>query len=644
MESPAVSPFGAWQSVLNTETIFGDSLGFVDLLITSSKDLVWLEGRTNEKGRNAIVSRSSATNQATEVIPDQAFNARTRVHEYGGASVAIVGDSVIFSDFASNSLFRTDLRGNAPLKISPESCVYRYADFSAHPQHPHLLVAILEDHTKPLPADVVNSVILLNTKTKSFIYLAQGNDFYAAPRFNCDGSALCYIEWSHPNMPWNDSKLSVINLVVKEDGTATSSKNTSVAGGGYSVSQPRWEIDGEHLVFLSDATGFYELYLWKAEAETRLVLDSTTGSDVGGPDWTLGASTHASIGAGQWIAKAKNGDLRLLDLGKRSSTILPTRFSSIFVIRVIDAVTIAVIAGSSSAPDEIALISLDSGIVDTVKLSSTLSLAKNDIAIAEAIMFPAAEGDAYGWYYAPTSSSFVGPNDELPPLIVHCHGGPTSAAGSTLKLGIQYYTSRGFAYVDVNYGGSTGYGRTYRERLDTNWGIVDVSDTIACVKYLIKEGRVDAKRIAITGGSAGGFTVLAALCDSRVFTAGVSLYGVSDLALLAGETHKFESQYLFNLVGGTPEEVPQIYHRRSPINKAFRITAPVLLLQGEDDKIVPPSQATMMEDLIKRNGGVASTILFPGEGHGFRSFASKQRATLAEIGWYRDIWGVEGGN
>ena len=561
----------------------------------------------------------------------------------------------------------------------------------------------MEDHTEPAPADVKTAIVLLDIEKQSFVYITQPEraSFFASPRFSAKGDAICYVTWSHPSMPWSSSYCHVKS--VSKD--LEFGKAVVVAGGAdESISQPRWERDGNKLVFLSDRSGYYELYSWdnSKKRAAELVLKEPTGSDVGGalvsssaydsslifrvgPDWLLGQSTHCSLGSSQWISIAREGDLRLINLDKQESSIIKTPFSSISVMRRIDSDRIAIIGASATSVDELVIFRLSDGTLESVKKSSAVEVQIESISVAKSIEFPAKDGTtSHGYYYPPTNKDYVGEASTLPPvrlvyfvsvggktdafldaqLIVHCHGGPTSAAKSSLNLGIQYFTNRGFAYVDVNYGGSTGYGRAFRKRLDGEWGVVDVDDTISAVEYLTTAKLVDPKRVSIVGGSAGGFTVLAALCDSDVFSAGVSLYGVSDLALLAGETHKFESEYLFGLVGGTPDQVPdvralssrflphfidaecalQIYKSRSPINKADQIKAPLLLLQGRDDKVVPLEQATKMKDSIEKNGGDCELIIYDGEGHGFRRADSKKSALESELAWYRNCFGIVGGN
>ncbi|KAI5476907.1 hypothetical protein MNV49_007079 [Pseudohyphozyma bogoriensis] len=651
-------PFGSWPTPITSSLVLSSAVSLQDVVLSPSKnELYWVEGRPGEGGRNAIVSNG----EQSEVIKSTKFNARTRVHEYGGASTTVVGEGRVVFASVEGPLYEVTKgeRGwSEPKQVSPDSKVLRYADFSAHPTTPNLLLTVVEDHTTDVPSAVVNTLSLLSlSPTPTLHPFASGADFYSAPRFSPSGNKVAWLQWDHPSMPWESAELWVADVGVTGEGEVDVKNPVKVArkvagekGGKESCSQPRWsEQEGEEeLVFLSDRTGFYELYTWSDGKGVEAFLPEPTGADAGSPDWTFGASTHAPLFSSHWISRAKSGSLRITSLSTRTCTTLKTPYVSISTLRVISPTKVAVIASSKKKPDLLAILTLPEGyegevMEEVVKVSSAAKVDEDYISVGKEIKYPVEGGEAYGIWYEPTSKKFVGEKDELPPLVVHCHGGPTSAASAGLAWATQYFTSRGFAYVDVNYGGSTGYGKAYRERLNSSWGVTDVSDTIAAVEYLVKEGKVDPKRVAITGGSAGGFTVLAALTKSKVFTAGTSLYGISDLNLLAGDTHKFESQYLFGLLGGTPTEVPEVYHDRSPINHSSSITAPLLILQGTLDEVVPPAQATKMAEEVRGKGVKCELVMFEGEGHGFRKAESKKRAFEGEVGWYRDTWGIGGG-
>ncbi|GAA5919839.1 hypothetical protein JCM1841_004010 [Sporobolomyces salmonicolor] len=663
-------PYGSWESPITSDLTLTASVTLAEIAASpNGKAVAWVESRPEEKGRSAIVYQAIGSSDKEEVLPDQKWNARSRVHEYGGGAWTFGpgGESIVFSSFAGPAykVKKGEKGWGEPDQITPASDVYRYADFDAHPTDPSLTLAVLEDHTHDTPADVVNALVLLSDSSSSptLHTVASGADFYASPRWSPSGKHVLYTSWMHPDMPWEGSELWVAKVNLDSDGKIDLEKPivegsaVKVAGqlkGVESVSQPRWALNEEGkemVVFLNDRTGFHELYSYTVESagEPKLLLKEPTGADVGGPDWVFGNATHAPLSSTQWISTAKNGSLRIISLADGTSITLPTRFVSISALKVVSPAQIAVIASPAATPTVVSLLTLPSSPTgeikeDILKLSSSASVDPGFISTGEKITYPTPDNSTgYAIYYAPSSAKYTGPPGDLPPLVTRCHGGPTGNARQGLDWVVAFFTSRGFAFVDVDYGGSATYGAEYRRRLDGKWGIVDVQDTIACVESLVQGGKVDAKRVSITGGSAGGFTVLAALTDSNVFTAGCSYYGVSDLKALAEDTHKFESQYLFKLVGGTPDQVPQNYHDRSPIHKASRISAPLLLLQGTEDRVVPPSQATSMLDKVKSAGGTCEIVMFEGEGHGFRSRDARKRAMEEELTWLRTTWGLEGG-
>ncbi|GAA5985054.1 hypothetical protein JCM10908_002503 [Rhodotorula pacifica] len=660
-----VAPYGEWSSPISTDLVLSSAITLGEAKVSPSRSAVaWIESRPEQKGRAAIVyqSLSGKGGKQEEVIPDTKYNARSRVHEYGGGSWAFAGeDEIIFSSFegAAYTVKRgSDGSWSEPKQATPTSDVYRYADFETHPSSP-TVACILEDHTNPEPAHVQNSLVLITPATQELVTVASGHDFYSSPRWSPSGRYLAYIRWNHPAMPWQGSELCVIAVTIGNDGKLALQKETLqvVAGKlGYaqSVSQPRWALakEGapERVVFLDDSTGFYELYKYEPEGTKKAepLLAEPTNLDGGSPDWQFGQRTHTPLSADLWLSKAPEGSLRITKLSDGTSKVVKTPYVSVSNLNAVDDSHVLVIGNPARAPNRIALLSLpsedeDAATEEVLKISSTASVDEAFLPIGKSITYPSPTEDcpAYAVYYEPASGSHTGPEGTLPPLIVNCHGGPTSAAGRGLNWNYSFFTSRGFALVDVDYGGSSNYGKKFRERLDGEWGNVDVNDTIHCVEYLVREGKVDGNKVAITGGSAGGFTVLAALCDSKVFTAGVSLYGVSDLALLAADTHKFESQYLYRLVGGTPEEVPDNYRNRSPINKAGNVTAPLLLLQGDIDKVVPPAQSSDMLEKIRANGGVCEMKLYENEGHGFRGRVAQEDCLKRSLGWYRKTWGLK---
>ncbi|GAA5946310.1 hypothetical protein JCM3765_000193 [Sporobolomyces pararoseus] len=671
--STTTKPFGSWPSPITADLTLTATVGLSEIQVAPGGKLIgWNESRPDEKGRSALVVQQIGGNgKAEEVLPDQKWNARSRVHEYGGGSWTFGsdGESIVFSNFVG-SAFRVSRKGDGqwtePEQITPKSDVYRFADFQSHPTDSSLVLAILEDHTKPDPAEVVNKVVLISKDeggSPKLSTVASGNDFYASPRFSPSGKYISFHTWIHPDMPWDGSEVYVVKtnesngkLDVESPVQGKPVKVAGQPGAKEAVSQPKWALGSqggkEMLVFSDDRSNWQQLYKYQVESDgIEPLLNELMEEDVTPPDWTFGNSNHAALSDKEWISTASGGKLRIVNLADGSSKTLSTRFVSISAIQVISPTQVAVIAGPAESPTVVSILTLPSssnGEVkeETLKISSPAKVDPAYISIGERISFPTKDGSTgHAIFYPPTSKEYVGQDGELPPVVTYIHGGPTSASGRSLSWTTQWWTSRGFAFCAVNYGGSTGHGSEYRRRLVGTWGVVDVQDTISCVEYLRDQKKIDEKRVAITGGSAGGYTVLASLCDSKVFTAGCSYYGVSDLKALADDTHKFESQYLYNLLGGTPQEVPKNYSERSPLYKAAQITAPLLLLQGTDDKIVPEAQATLMLERIRSNpkAGKSDIIIFEGEGHGFRSRDAKKRAMEAELEWYRDTWSIEGG-
>ncbi|GJN93665.1 hypothetical protein Rhopal_006722-T1 [Rhodotorula paludigena] len=651
-----VAPWGAWPSPVTTDLVLSSAVVLAEPMVGPNRTVAWLEGRPEEKGRNALVVQS-AQGTHEQVLPDAKWNARSRVHEYGGGAWTFENDGSIIFDAVEGPAYRVKRRDDGtwsePEQITPQSSVNRFADFAAHPAQPGITLAVLEDHTNDTPAAVVNSLVVLSSGSAgpAVNEVASGTDFYAAGRWSPSGKHICWVQWTHPDMPWEGSELWVAEVAHNADGTVNVSElvvpgsATKVAGASgnvESVSQPRWALacegQPEKLVFLSDRTGFYELYQYEPEGnkEVKPVLQELTGADVGGPDWVFGQRTHGPLSPSTWISNASNGDLRIISLDDGTSYTVSTPYVSISALDVVSPTEVAVLASPAASPALVALLTLPAsassvseGVKEKViKLSSSAAVDAGFVSSGEKISYATFDGtSAYAVYYPPASATHSGPPSSAPPLIARCHGGPTASARRGLDWLVAFFTSRGFAFVDVDYGGSTGYGKEYRERLAGKWGEVDVKDTIACVEHLVKEGKVDKDKVAITGGSAGGFTVLASLTDSKVFTAGTSSYGISDMKLLADDTHK--------LTGARPPA------DRSPLYKASQITAPLLLLQGTEDRVVPPSQAEAMLDEIRKNGGVAEMLLFEGEGHGFRGKDSRKRAMEKELEWYRKAWGID---
>jgi dipeptidyl aminopeptidase/acylaminoacyl peptidase len=619
-----VRPFGAWASPITAASLAEGAVGLADLRVANGQ-LYWLESRPSEGGRLVVMTREGG--QIRQLTPER-FNARTRVHEYGGAPYVVAPDGLWFSQFRDQKLYRQAGDG-APEPMTPEG--YRYAD--AVPAPGGGLIAVREDHTDP--AKVLNAVVRLSGEAGDAGTVLYGDsDFVAYPRVSPDGKRLAWVAWDFPAMPWDATRLCVAELTA---GGLVGARQ--VAGGdAVSVLEPQWRADGT-LVWISDESGWWNLYD-DASGAPRPILPRE--AEFAGPLWALGQANYALTPDGTIVAAARHaGGESLLAIDPTAHTARPLRlpFLALSSIQALDERHVAAIAHSATQTSAVVVVDVATGDYDIIHRPSPAALAEASISRAEPISFQSAGGrTAFALFYAPKHDGFTAPAGEKPPLIVQAHGGPTAGASGAFSLGVQYWTSRGFAVVDVDYGGSSGYGRAYRTLLDGQWGVVDVEDVIAAARHLADAGHVDAKRIAIHGGSAGGFTVLAALSQSSVFAAGGDFYGVADLEALARDTHKFESRYLDGLIGPWPA-AKAVYDARSPINHLGGFSAPLLILQGAEDPIVPPNQAHMIRDALKARGTPVAYIEFAGEGHGFRRAENIIRAKEAELYFYGKVFG-----
>ena len=616
-------PYGAWTSAVSAASVADGAVTLSDVRVFAEQ-LYWLESRPARGGRVVLMTLAGGANQ----LSPEDFNVRTRVHEYGGAPFAVGPDGVWFSNFRDQKLYR-QCDGAAPEPMTPED--YRYAD--AVPAPGGGLIAVREDHTDP--ASIRNAIVRVRSQPGDAgqVLFAQ-SDFVAYPRVSQDGRRLAWVAWDFPDMPWDATRLYVADL------TASGLDNQREIAGGPDISilEPHWGADGA-LTWLSDESGFWNLYDDR-DGPPRPILPRN--AEFGGPLWTLGRSNYALVGDKIVAATRETGreSLLLIDPITRTAAPLPLPYA-LSSIQTLDATRFAAIGQGPEEASALLVVDVTTGAFEVMRRPSSVSLAASDIAVPTPIHFSSAGGrTAHALFYPPTNAAFHAPVGEKPPLIVQAHGGPTGAASSAFNLGVQYWTNRGFALVDVDYGGSTGYGRAYREQLKGQWGVVDVEDVTAAARYLAEAGWVDASRIAIHGSSAGGFTVLAALSQSDVFSAGGDFYGVADLGALARETHKFESRYMDNLIGPWPD-AKAVYEARSPINHLDRFTSPLLILQGAEDPIVPPNQARMIRDALRVRGVPVACIEFEGEGHGFRRAENIIRGKEAELYFYAKIFGFE---
>src|SRR5262245_1982351 len=625
--SRATAPYGSWQSPITSALLTSAGITFSELQF-SNGNLYWLESRPDEAGRVVLVSNSG------DITP-KGFNARTRVHEYGGGAYFVHRDTVFFTNFTDQRLYRQS-PGSEPMAITPAPATpasMRYADGRTTPDG-RTIVCIRERHEQGREA--INEIVTLPADGSSEPQIVlSGYDFYSFPRISPDGRRLAWTCWRHPQMPWDGTELWVGDL--NAHGTVTNSRH--VAGSNSeSIFQPAWRADGT-LFFISDATGWWNLY---AERNGKIVPIFQAEAEVGLPQWLFGYSRYAFLSSDRiaCIYSKKGLDyLALVHTNSQNVETLKIPYTTMGHIESDGRDTLYFVGASPSKAPEV--VALEAGNARTRTLRSSLEVAidPEHFSEPEPIEFPTSNGlTSFALFYPPRNKDFIGMAGERPPLIVFSHGGPTGATTSALLLAVQYWTTRGFAIVDVNYGGSTGYGRPYRERLKGNWGIVDVDDCINAARYLEARSDVDGKRMAIRGGSAGGYTTLCALVFHNLFGAGASYFGVADLTALAQDTHKFESRYEDGLIGPYPEAA-ELYRQRSPVNFADRLSCPVILLQGLEDKVVPPSQAEIMIKALRAKGLPFAYIAFPTESHGFRKPANIQRSIEAEFYFYSRIFG-----
>jgi dipeptidyl aminopeptidase/acylaminoacyl peptidase len=656
-------PFGSWKSPITSDLIVAGAIRLSEIQL-DGEDVYWIEGRAAEKGRNVIVRRTPDRN-IEDAIPE-GFNARTRVHEYGGGSYAVKEGLILFTDFRDQLIYFHKADGS-PRQFSPiDFDQARFANFCIMEFQ---LVCVCEDHYVPpekfdievkmdpffgessdikivhepsqLKNEPVNSIISFSfEKERTDKLLCTGADFYSSPLLSPDKSKLCWLQWNHPNMPWDATQLFIGEF--SEDNSLI---NIHLIAGGEteSICQPEWSPNGI-LHFISDRTGWWNLYRFvNGNVEALCPMEA----EFGVPHWVFRQSQYAFIDETHIIcAYIEKGFFRLGILNTETKELekIETSYTMISSVRA-TATKAYFIAASTTESSAVIEFDLASRQFTTIRKSTDLGIDSGYISIPQAAEFPTTlpttnhqqqttiSPTAHAFYYPPTNKDFVAPDGELPPLIVEIHGGPTSQTYPIFSLGHQYWTSRGFAVLDVNYGGSTGYGREYRERLRHNWGVVDVNDCVNGAKYLVEQGLADPKRLCITGGSAGGYTTLAALTFKDIFSAGASHYGVSDLQALDEDTHKFESRYTFGLV---PKE---LYHERSPIHHTDKLNAPVIFFQGLEDKVVPPNQAEMMVDALRQKGLPVAYVTFAEEGHGFRQSENIKRALDGELYFYSRVFG-----
>ncbi|MFI5254364.1 MAG: prolyl oligopeptidase family serine peptidase [Candidatus Limnocylindrales bacterium] len=639
MADRTVAPYGSWRSSITIDALLAERI-FASEVRFDGDAICWLEERPGEAGRGVVV-RATRDGGFDELTP-RGVNVRDDVHEYGGGAWAIHGGVVYYSDFADGRLYRTlpgrsGADGPRAEPITPEGPL-RYADISVDVARGRL-ICVREDHrAEGVPVNEIVAVPLgpAGGDPAEAVVLVSGADFYGPVRLSPDGHSLAWLTWALPDMPWDGSELRLADL----DAAGIPGAARTIAGSrAESIAEPAWSPDGR-LHFVSDRSDWWNIQ--RLEADGTITALAPMEAESSGPQWVFGLASYGFLTDGSIVAAVTSGGQdRLLHISAgRAPAEIPTPYTEISHVAAAGR-TVALVASSPTEPAHVARLDVDTGRLTVLRRTSATAFPAAEVSVPRHIAFPTKGGlTAHALYYAPHNDGFAGPAGELPPLRVLSHGGPTASTGAGFRGAIQYFASRGMAVVDVDYGGSTGYGRAYRSRLDGQWGVVDVDDCIAAARYLIAQGEVDPERVGVQGGSAGGYTTLAALAFSDFFKAGVSYFGIGDLTGFDMETHKFESRYTERLVGPWPE-ARELWIERSPILHVERMNAPMLILQGLDDHVVPPSQAEQIVAALEKKGIPYAYLAFAGEGHGFRKSENIRRTYEAELSFYGQVFGFE---
>ena len=623
--------FGSWPSTISAELITraAPSLNFVR---AHGDSLYWVEGRPWEAGRNVIMCRDG-NGRIADVLPPP-YSHYSKVHEYGGMAYALDDDHLYFVNASDQRVYRLSLNDKGtPQAITAEG-PWRFADLMLDSQNQRLIAVCEEHNDERQEAENYLAAIALNSGSAIIKKLVSGADFYAYPRLSPDQNQLCWIQWSHPNMPWDTTQLWQASIT---DGDLTDKTLVAGADNNQAIFQPHWSPDNS-LYYVSDKNNWWNIYRLE-NGKSIPILEMQ--AEFATPLWQLGMTTFDFLDANTiaciWT---KNGIWysSFIDIASSILTTIDHQYTSMQAVTCHKG-SMYLVAGAAALANQIIGIS-SQGRCSQTYVPSTLEVDQADIAQPESILFPSGDNQqVHAFYYPPTSANYCGQDNELPLVIAMCHGGPTGATSSGLNLKIQYWTNRGFAVVDINYRGSTGFGRSYRQALAGTWGIADVEDTQQAIRYLTEQHKIDPERCLIRGGSAGGYTVLSALTFTDTFRAGASLYGIGDLETLATDTHKFESRYLDSLIGPYPER-KDIYLARSPIHHAEGLDCPVIFLQGLKDKVVPPNQAEMMVKLLEDKGIQVAYVTFADEGHGFRKSNNIIRAMESELAFYQNVFNL----
>ena len=623
-----IAPYGSWASPISVDHLIASSVGLSAVQI-DGEHIYWLESRADQRGRTSLWRRSISGGEPVEVTPPSAY-VRDRVHEYGGGEYHVSSGTVVYSEFSDGRLYtvRSDT-GARP--ITPEG-EFRFGDIRVHSDR-GLVLAVREDHSGA--GEPINTIVALDLggpNADGGTVLCSGADFYSTPELSGSGR-LAWAEWHHPNMPWDSTTIMIGFL-----SGATVTDSQAIAGGpSESALQPRW-LD-EELIFISDRTNWWNLYLW---SDGQVRAHSETDAEFCAAQWVLGQRPYAIIDSDHLLCTLNRSGEQSIEVLRISDGTLRQAAAPGVAATSLDVGdrSAAAVLSFPDRPAALAVLDLESDTWTMLRSSTEMIMGRNSISLAQPVTWTCQGRPVHGYFYAPVNADFQAPAGTLPPMITLSHGGPTGFSAPDFKLGYQFWTSRGFAILDVNYSGSAGFGRGYRDRLKGRWGVIDVQDCVWGAAAMGTQRLADPARLAIRGGSAGGFTALAALTSSDVFDAGISQYGIADLEALAKDTHKFESRYVDSLVGPYPED-RSVYLERSPINHLDRLSAPILLLQGTEDVVVPPQQAEMLADAARRRHLPVALIMFDGEGHGFRRAETIKAATEAQIYFLSRIFGFQ---
>ncbi len=636
--------FGNWPSKVSAKFVAGKSLRFQSVQALNDQ-LFWSEVRPSEQGRTALVRTSIDASIASHTIVDllpPPFSARSKVHEYGGGAFLATPKLIFFVNADDQQIWSIEHKTHAKPSPVPQQITdapqWRFADLCHDPQR-NRLICVGEQKTVDgrHPENCLVSISLTNNDDLQVIPLVQGDDFYAFPRLSPDAQQLAFVSWNLPSMPWESAQLQIADLEPQGSVLNIACPNSAQSGASF---QPEWDQHGD-LWFINDDSGFGQLYRLRGG---DLSSFPQAGAEMGDPLWVFGMKTYGFLQDGRVAVLCRSkGEawVTLIDPADKNDTqcLHDERSSLCGLEQLVTARShVAGILSTIDQPNAIASISVPSGKTTVLKPSIALALAPGEISIAKALAFENELGQTvYGNYYPPTNQDFEAPAGELPPVILTAHGGPTAYSHAGLTPKVQYWTSRGFGYFDVNYGGSWGFGKAYRQRLDEQWGIRDVGDMVSAATYLVDARLADPNRLLISGSSAGGYTVLMALAKSDLFAAGASYYGISDLARLCDSTHKFEAGYIVKLLGLTAHNKSKTFKERSPLFCADQISAPVIFFQGLQDKVVPPDQAELMVAALEKNGIETLYQSFEREGHGFRDKHAIETALTMEYEFYKNI-------